>query len=368
MYSPTSVVIYSVGLLGGSFGLALRAGGYAGTIIGLSSPEGLDEARRIGCIDEGMGYERLGEAAARAELMVLCSPIGAILETLDRLSALSLPEGLIVTDVGSTKREIVARARRVLPAHVRFVGGHPMAGSEKRGPSAANPYLFQNAVYALTPRDEEPDDHERELAAFLEHYLGCRHVFMDPETHDTIAATVSHVPHLLAVTLANMAGEVDRHVPGTLALAAGGFRDMTRIASAPYSVWRDILSTNRSTIAPLLERYMTALRRVRDEMSDGGLAEAFESAAAIRATIPADTKGILGPLSEVLVVVQDRPGAILEIVRPLAESDMNIKDIEVLKVREGEGGTIRLAFDSPRTAQRAVELLSAAGITARERN
>jgi prephenate dehydrogenase len=367
-FSPRTIVIYSVGLLGGSLGLGLRAGGFEGRIIGLSSPEGLAQARRLGCIDEAMGYDRLGEAVAEADLLVLCSPIGGILTALDRLSDQPLPAGLLVTDVGSTKRRIVAHAAQKLPAHVRFIGGHPMAGSEKHGPSAADPYLFQNAVYVLTHRGEGPDEREEALAAFLDGHLGCRHVFMDPDTHDTIAATVSHVPHLLAVTLVNLAGDIDRHVPGTLRLAAGGFRDMTRIASAPYAMWGDILATNRTTIAPLLERYMTALRRMRDEMVEPGLAEAFDTAAATRASIPVDSKGFLGPLAEVLVVARDRPGVILAIARPLAEKNINIKDIEVLKIREDEGGTIRLGFDSPRTARAAVAVLTEAGFTARERN
>ncbi|MBD3316135.1 MAG: prephenate dehydrogenase/arogenate dehydrogenase family protein [Chitinivibrionales bacterium] len=367
-YTPRKIIIYSVGLLGGSLGLAVRKAGYGGKIIGLSSPDGIAKAQEVGCIDEGMGYDQLSKVVAEGGLLFLCSPISGILQALDRLADLELPANLIITDIGSTKRRIVERARETLPSHVRFVGGHPMAGSEKRGPAAADPYLFQNSIYVLTPYAEQPDDREKALGNFLEHHLGCRHVFINPDMHDTIAATVSHVPHLLAVTLVNLAGEIEQHVPGTLKLAAGGFRDMTRIASAPYGMWRDILSSNRTTISPLLDRYMTALRRMRDEMVDPGLGEAFESAASIRGSIPANSKGFLRPLSEVLVIARDHPGAIVAIARPLAENGINIKDIEVLKVREGEGGTIRLAFESAQIAAQAVKILSSAGFTARERD
>jgi prephenate dehydrogenase len=268
--------------------------------------------------------------------------------------------------VGSTKEEICSAAKHLLP-DVYFIGGHPMAGSEKSGPAAADPYLFQNAMHVLTPAGGDPSPRDRELGGFFEHWLGSRALFIDPVRHDRIVAAVSHVPHLLAVALVNSAQEVESAIPGTLGLAAGGFRDMTRIASASYDLWHDILTTNRQSIDPLIDRLISRLNDLKLRLHNGSLRELFESAQKTRTRIPDNAKGIMHRLSEVLVIAKDQPGIIALIAASLAEKKINISDIEVLKVREGEGGTIRLAFDSPAVAQEAVALLRQSGFTARER-
>jgi prephenate dehydrogenase len=366
-FNPKTVTIYSVGLLGGSLGLALRNSGFKGRITGISSPARAELAKKLGCIDEGYPYEKLGAVAGGTDLLVLCSPVNVIKKTIEQLAALPLPQGLVITDVGSTKQEITDLAARVLPPHVRFVGGHPMAGSEKSGPQASDPYLFQNAIFVLTPPGGAAAATDRDLASFLEKYLGCRTLFLEPAVHDRIVAAVSHVPHLLAVALVNLAQEVETAVPGTLALAAGGFRDMTRIAGSSYDVWHDILSTNKKAIEPLIDGMIRQLGAMKQQLLDNALRGAFEQSQQTRSRIPQNAKGFLHQLSEVLVVVKDQPGMISKIATSLADKQINIKDIEVLKVREGEGGTIRLAFDSPAVAKAAVHVLQSAGFSARER-
>jgi prephenate dehydrogenase len=366
-FNPKTVVIYSVGLLGGSLGLALRNSGFKGRIIGLSSPDKAEIAKKLGCIDDAYPYDKLADIIGSTDLLVLCPPVNVIKKTIERLASLPLPEGLVITDVGSTKQEIADLAKRVLPARVTFVGGHPMAGSEKNGPAAADPYLFQNAIFVLTPQAEAAGARDRDLAAFLEKFLGCRTLFLDAAVHDRIVAAVSHVPHLLAVALVNLAQGVDTEVPGTLALAAGGFRDMTRIAGSSYELWHDILSTNKNAIEPLLEEMIRQIGAMKRQLRENALRQAFEQAEQTRSRIPQNAKGFLHQLSEVLVVVKDEPGIIAKIASALARRDINIRDIEVLKVREGEGGTIRLAFDSPAAATEAAELLQSIGFTARER-
>jgi prephenate dehydrogenase len=365
-FSPRNITIYSVGLLGGSIGLALRNAGFDGRITGLSSPAKLPLAIKLGCIDEGYGYEALPDVIGSTDLLILCSPISAILKTIHALSGLHLPSGIVVTDVGSTKEEICSAAKHLLP-DVYFIGGHPMAGSEKSGPGAADPYLFQNAIHVLTPRSGEPSQRDREVGGFFEHFLGSRALFLDPVRHDRIVAAVSHLPHLLAVALVNSAQEVDSTIPGTLGLAAGGFRDMTRIAGAPYDLWHDILTTNRQSIDPLIDRLIARLSDMKLRLHSGSLRELFEGARTTRSRIPDNAKGFIRRLSEVLVIAKDQPGIIARIAAVLADKEININDIEVLKVREGEGGTIRLAFESPLLAQEAVALLQQAGFPARER-
>jgi prephenate dehydrogenase len=243
-----------------------------------------------------------------------------------------------------------------------------MAGSEKHGPGASDPYLFQNAIYVITPVSGETSPREKQLGSFLNRYLGCRQVFMDPITHDTIAATVSHIPHILSVSLVNLAQRMEDKLPGTIQLAAGGFRDMTRIASSPYTMWHDIFLTNKTVIEPLLDKCIDELTTMKQLLRDGMLQSTFEQAVQTRKKIPLHNKGFLSPLFEILVIARDQPGFIASLSGILAENNINIKDFEVMKMREGEGGTFRLAFDSTETARAAIALLNSHGFSARERN
>ncbi|MFW6245093.1 MAG: prephenate dehydrogenase/arogenate dehydrogenase family protein [Fibrobacterota bacterium] len=367
-YNPKTVTIYSVGLLGGSIGAALKKTGFNGKIIGISSESNLKKAEELDLIDEGHHYDALPEVVRKTDLLFLCSPILTILRTIESLGKMELPDNLIITDVGSTKKEIAQTARKHLPASVHFVGGHPMAGSEKSGPSASDPYLFQNAIYVLTPAQNKPESRDKALSDFLRQHLGCKHVFLDPAVHDSIAATVSHVPHMLASALVLAAGKQEEKIPGTLSLAAGGFRDMTRIASAPYSMWHDILVTNKNAISPLLDSFIHILSEMKSSLLADSLRKDFEEAKNIRNSIPLSSKGFIGRLSEILIMAEDKPGFIASVSSLLASKKINIKDIEVLKVREGEGGTIRLAFESPEIAREAIETLNGNGFSARERS
>ncbi|MDG5813578.1 prephenate dehydrogenase [Chitinispirillales bacterium ANBcel5] len=366
-FSPKTVTLYSVGLLGGSIGSALRKSGYKGKIIGLSSPSSIKTALELGCIDEGYGYDALTEVIQQTDLLILCSPILAIIETIEKLGKCQLPPNLTITDVGSTKSEIQQKAEAILPSQVHFIGGHPMAGSEKSGPAASDPYLFQNALYVFTPPQGEPEQRDQDVAQFFHHYLGCRYVFLKPAVHDLIAASVSHLPHILASALVLTTKDMDEQTPGTIDLAAGGFRDITRVASAPYTMWHDILVTNKKPVSSLIDTFINKLKKLKGELENDSLRESFETARETRDKIPFSNKGIIGRLSEIMVMAKDKPGFIASISCELAKNDINIKDIEVLKVREGEGGTIRLAFDSDQTAQNAMKLLVEKGFSVRER-
>lgn len=365
-FSPRTITIYSVGLLGGSLGLALKQSGYKGKIIGLSSLSNIEKALELGCIDEGHDYGHLEEVIKETDLLFLCSPINTIIDVLNNLSTMQLHRDLLVTDVGSTKNFIMQAASK-LPEGVHFIGGHPMAGSEKSGPGAADPFLFQNAIYVLSSSNAVVTDLEKSFAAFLIEKLGCRTLFLDPMIHDQIAATVSHVPHLLAVALVLLARKTEEEIPGTLTLAAGGFRDMTRIASAPYTMWHDILVTNRQAIGNQLDDLIIILKDIKEKLKQSSLKEAFNDSRETRSKISSSGKGFINPLSEVLVRAKDQPGIITSISKVLSDQMINIKDIEVVKVREGEGGTIRLAFESSDIARKAIAILTQCGFLARER-
>ena len=360
-----TIVIVGVGLIGGSFGLAVRREFPEARIIGFSSSAAIARALEVGAITEGYGYEELVNIVSDADLVILCTPINRI-QGLLSLLAPHLREGVLVTDVGSTKRALTSHAADILPAGVHFIGGHPMTGSEKRGVDAADPFLFQNAIYVLCPTDTVP---AAEVERFSEYIgrIGATVVVLDAVLHDKITAAVSHLPQLLAVALVEMVGGLSSGDGPYLRLAAGGFRDMTRIASSPFSVWDDIFRTNDDAIRETIDLFIEQLTSLRDRVGDSSLGGDFEIANFTRAAIPRDTKGFMRTLHEVLVVVEDKTGVIASIAVELAAASINIKDIEVLKVREGEGGTLRLAFENEEEARRAVEILGSIGCTARLR-
>jgi len=274
-----TVAIVGVGLIGGSFGLALQKAGFTGTISGVSSPATLRAALERGAItDEAVS---LAEAAGRADLIYLAQPIGRILDTLRHVDPLVRP-GTFITDAGSTKSAIVSAARQ----HIRrgvFLGGHPMAGKEKRGVAEADAELFRGRAYALTPDD--PDTLEKPGAKdFLEwiRRIGASVVVLSAEEHDRIVAFTSHLPQLvstaLAATVAEQAGD-------RLKVAGPGLADTTRLALSPYEVWRDILATNSQAIERALTAYLNKLEYLRDNLRTREIESEFEIAAALAATL-----------------------------------------------------------------------------------
>ena len=346
-------------------GLALKRTGFPGRVVGVSRQQTLDRALELDVIDEGWTYQELGEALEGVDLVFACTPIQHIIGMLPQVMAEAAP-GTLITDVGSTKRRIVQEAARCRRHNVHFVGGHPMAGSEKAGVSAADPFLFENAIYIVVPQQDTPAEM---YGAFKELLggVGAKVLELDSETHDTVVAAISHLPQMMATSLVEMVGHLNQESEGYfLALAAGGFRDLTRIASSPFSpVWEDICATNADRIRGMIDQYIAALRGVQERLEDKVLAESFSYANQIRDRIPRDAKGFIHQLCEILVVAEDKPGIIAEIATAMSEEDVNINDIEIMKVREEEGGTIRLGFDSDQAAGRALEILDRLGYSAR---
>ena len=363
-----TITIVGVGLSGGSFAMALRKRGFQGRILGISRPEPIEEALRKGLIDEGLPYERLGEAAARSERIILATPINRIIELLEELGKMGrdLGDGTGIADVGSTKREIMETAEKALPETVHFIGGHPLAGSEERGVQASDPLLFENAIYVLTPPGGEESPEVQRLGAFIS-LTGARVIVLTPQKHDLIAAAISHLPQILAVELVNSLDELGDDSEKAVHLAAGGFRDMTRIASSPFAIWKDILSSNTAEIRGLLEKFNQRLSERIGDFDIEDLEQSFEKARKTRSALPRDPKGFLTRLWDLRVVVEDRPGMIADISGHLYSKGLNIKDMSVVKVREGETGSVRIAFGTREQALQALEELEAAGYQARLR-
>ena len=279
-----TVSIVGVGLIGGSFGLALRAAGFTGRILGVSSPRTIEAALARGAIDEGLP---LDQAADQADLIYLSQPIARILEVVSEVSRLA-PSGSLVTDAGSTKRRIVEQARDSFTNGALFLGGHPMAGKEQRGIERAEAHLFQDATYVLTPHDGQLP-----TAPVVDEFLswirkiGARPVVLPAAVHDRIVGWTSHLPQLVATALASSVAE---NVTGenSLQVAGPGLRDMTRLAESPYEVWKDILATNSTNITQALDRYIEKLTELRNELPGPRIAEEFEAARQLRRKLHSD--------------------------------------------------------------------------------
>lgn len=275
-----SVAIVGTGLIGASFGLALRQAGFIGPILGVSSERALADAVAVGAIDRGV---TLAEAAGQAELVFLSQSIGRILDTLRHLDPLLRP-GALVTDAGSTKNEIVDHARQFI-RRGQFLGGHPMAGKELRGAAAAEAGLFQGCTWVLTP--DEPAELETPAArAFLDWLdrIGARLVALDCDEHDRVVAFTSHLAQLASTALASSVGEnlsEERH----LRVAGPGLRGMTRLALSSYDLWRDILATNAEHIDRALSRYVQKMEYIRDNLRTRQLQNEFAHGADLAARL-----------------------------------------------------------------------------------
>ncbi|MEM6645814.1 MAG: prephenate dehydrogenase [Bacteroidota bacterium] len=356
------IAILGVGLIGGSFGLAWKRAFPESTIVGYDRPEVLDRAEAKGAIDEGC--VELPDAVSGAGLVVLATPIATILRQLEAI-AFHLDAGTVVTDVGSVKQPIAAYADEVLRRDTPFIPGHPMAGSEHGGIDHADALLFENATYVLCP-PTEPNIAFIKLSNQIEQ-MGARVLHLEPDQHDRIAAAVSHLPQLLAVALMNVAATLHDADDQTLKLAAGGFRDMTRIASSPFQPWRDIITGNQGPILDVLAALAAEIQATRNRIIEedlDALDTAFVRSQTTRDTIPKDTKGFLTPLYDLYVYVEDVPGVLYFITKTLYEDGINIKDIELLKIREGTGGAFRLSVSRADEADRAVAALENYGYTA----
>jgi prephenate dehydrogenase len=261
-----SVAIIGVGLIGGSFGLALRKAGFEGPILGVSSGRSIGQAVERGAIDRGATLE---EAAGICDLLFLSQPISGILETLRKLDPL-VREDTLVTDAGSTKQAIVDEAKRSL-RRCMFLGGHPMAGKELRGAAAADADLFRGRPWVFTADIDHP--FRKWVAAF-----GARGIVLDPGRHDRLVAWSSHLPQLASVALASLIGD---RAPEAATVAGPGLLDTTRLAMSSFDLWRDILATNSTEVAVALDAYIEKLMALRRDF-EGEFRKGGEFARSLR--------------------------------------------------------------------------------------
>jgi prephenate dehydrogenase len=276
-----SIAIVGTGLIGASFGLAMRKAGFEGPIVGVSSEAAIAEALAAGAIDRGAP---LAEAVAQADLVFLSQTIGRILDTLRHLDPLVRP-GALITDAGSTKREIVDAGLENI-SRCQFLGGHPLAGKERRGAGAADPDLFRGRAWVITPT--EPAELSSAAAAGLIAWIrriGADPIVMDPEEHDRVVSYTSHLAQMVSTALAATVSDCVREPE--LRVAGSGLTDMTRLALSSYDLWRDILATNAPHIDRALALCIQKLEHMRENLRTRQLQEEFTRGAAVAAKLRA---------------------------------------------------------------------------------
>lgn len=355
------VLIVGVGLIGGSIALAIK-NEHQAYIVGYDlNEENCKLAEKMQIID-GIASS-LEEEAVLSDLIILACPVEEVGHMIGRLSELPLKQEVIVTDVGSTKRKIMEKAEILNGQGLTFIGGHPMAGSHKTGAGSAKVHLFENAFYVLTPSSETDESKIVELKCWLKG-TKANFVVMDPKEHDQITGVVSHLPHLIASSLVR---QVENHAQTNDRvrwLAAGGFRDITRIASSSPEMWRDIIMQNKSGLIELLSEWIDEMNFVKSLVETGdreNIYHYFSGAKKFRDSLPVRARGAIDAFYDLFVDVLDKPGVISRVTTILAEEHISLTNIRIIEAREDVFGVLRLSFQTDEDRLRAKACLERNG-------
>ena len=344
-----------LGLIGGSIAKALKAGEPDCQIYAyMPSREMLEEARADGTVDRILtGAE---PCLADCNAVFLCAPVQTNARYLKTLREILTPDTLI-TDVGSSKQSIEREVLR-LGLGAQFVGGHPMAGSEKSGYSYSDALLLENIFYLLCPTaDTRPEMLTR--METLAHVMLANPYVIDAATHDRAVATISHLPHLIAAALVNLVKDTDNAAHTMRSLAAGGFKDITRIASSSPIMWQQIFSANREAVLAVLDAYIDSLAEIRAALQSDNMQaihELFLKSGKFRDQF-SDAAGLLSAQYSFSVHVADKPGAISIIAAILAAGSVNVKNIGINHNRENGDGALRIEFYDADSCQKAANLI-----------
>jgi prephenate dehydrogenase len=354
-----SIGFIGLGLIGGSVAKSIRRIFPDYNIIGYDSDlETLREAVADGTLSR---YTEDLTDIAGCSYIFLCAPVHYNIDYLAKLKPLISPD-CILTDVGSVKQDIYD-AVVALGLSKYFVGGHPMVGSERSGYQAATDRLIENAYYFITPGDEAPEDKVEEFSTFIGD-LGAIPITYSPKEHDRITSYISHVPHIIAASLVNLAANADTPDNIFRSLAAGGFKDITRIASSNPTVWEHILLANPDNIVNGLKEYIELINKMIYHIESGDSKDInsfFATARDYRNSIPNNTQGVIRMKYELFVDIPDEPGALAKVTVALANEDINLKNFGVSHNREDEEGVLRLSFYDSSAKDKAQEILSRLG-------
>jgi prephenate dehydrogenase len=311
-------------------------------------------------IDEGSLDPK--KAVTQADLVFIATPVSKIVSIAAEITPF-LKKEAILTDVGSTKARIVSETETMLPPDIYFIGGHPMAGSERSGIGAASADLFRNAPYILTPTTKTNMDAFQKVHGLLTQ-IGARVISLNPKTHDEVVAIISHLPHVVSSALVDLAVEQRNKMENILLLAAGGFYDMTRIAVSNPEMWVDICLENRQALSRILKAFGNELEQFTRLIEEGNreeLAEKLKEAQRTRQNLPRISPADIRELHELTIAVSNKPGVISDITLAIGEMGINIEDIEIVHSTEADSGFLKLVILGEDKAKRIARLLQDKG-------
>ncbi|MDQ0197515.1 prephenate dehydrogenase [Neobacillus ginsengisoli] len=348
------VFVIGLGLIGGSLALCIKKEHNEATIVGYDiNSEQARLAKMLGVID--IISETIHDGAINADLIIIAAPVKETETIIQLLSELPLNPQVIITDTGSTKSKIVANSISLKQKGFTFIGGHPMAGSHKSGVSAAKEILFENAFYLLTPEEYV----EKSRVDDLIHWLNgtkAKFLTISPKNHDYLTGIVSHFPHIIAASIVRQTEKLAQEQTLIPRLAAGGFRDITRIASSSPEMWKDILLHNKEILIELLNEWQEEMFWVKDllEKEDSSaIFDYFQQAKQFRDGLPVREKGAIPAFYDLYVDVPDYPGVISEITGYLAKETISITNIRILETREDINGVLVISFQTEEDRLRA---------------
>jgi prephenate dehydrogenase len=341
-----TILIAGLGLIGGSLakGMMLSSKNY---IIGFDvNHKTLTFAKENNIIHEAAAD--FADSAKKADFILLAAPISETIQLMDQLNGIIFPKEVIVTDTSSVKQIIIEKAEKFSNRQITFIGGHPMAGSHKKGITAAKAHLFENAIYVLTPSAGIEQEKVDALKDVLKNSRS-KFVQLNPDEHDVMTGVVSHFPHLIASSLVHQARKWGRSHSFLPNLAAGGFRDITRIASSNPEMWQDIFYHNRYKMSRLLGEWideMQFLKKLVDNDEKKDMINYLENAKTYRDGLGTEEKGAIPAFYDLYVDIRDQTGSLASVTQLLAKHEISINNIQILEIREGITGALRLSFSS----------------------
>lgn len=355
-----------LGLIGGSIAKALRRS-YPDCMI---TAYDINEQALNSSVSElvvNKGTAVIDGSFSDCDYIFMCAPVGNNNENLSAVIPF-MKSTCILTDVGSVKTPI-HEAIKTLGLDSRFIGGHPMAGSERFGYSNSNPVILENAYYILTPGDSVPTSKVVEMQTLVKS-IGALPLILTCEMHDYVTGAISHLPHVISAALVNLVHDEDSKEGTMKMIAAGGFKDITRISSSSPDMWQQICLTNRSNISGLLDKYIESLEKIKakiDESNDDELYSFFDSARNYRESFISSNSGPIKAEFVITIDIADKPGAIAALASLLSMHGINIKNIGINHNREFAEGAMRIEFYDEKAAKEAVQVMTDHGYSVHSR-
>lgn len=345
-----------LGLIGGSIARAVRYFYPDAEILACSrTRSSLEQAHTDGVIDQIL--DGVNESLADCDYLFLCAPVSSNADYLKQLKPIIQPS-CIITDVGSTKTDIHEKVIE-LGLEANFIGGHPMAGSEKTGYQNSKRILIENAYYIITPTGKTPEGAVERYRDFIAS-LKALPLVLDYQVHDYVTAGISHLPHIIASSLVNLVKDSDTEEGIMKLVAAGGFKDITRIASSSPEMWEQICMTNRKNISSILGDYIASLTKIQQSLDDaqaGTIHHLFETSRDYRNSLPSKGSGAIQPVYEIYCDMVDEAGGIAALATILASNQINLKNIGIVHSREFIEAVLRIEFYEEESRTKAADIL-----------